>query len=305
MKISIIVTSYNVENYIEQCINSILNQTFKDFELIIVDDGSTDDTVNKIKRFDKVRLIQNKHSGAANCRNIGIANSLGKYICILDADDYFENNMLELMYNKMEKYDADIAISSAYKFDDKTGEEVITNYMLNKDVYGDLNCFSPMEIKDNIFQLTVANAWGKMFRRDFIIKNNLKFQNLKNSNDVLFVFSAIIKAGKIVPIECPLVHYRCNIKNSTQSFKSKYPCEFLKAYSELQEFLFFEKIYEYYKFSFIKMLVNVTLWNINTVDAEAKDKIIHLLKSEYYKKFNFDTITSENKQLKILKEMMN
>lgn len=118
----------------------------------------------------------------------------------MDSDDYFEINMLECMINKMEKYDADVAISSAFKFDTLTGEEVITKYMLNENVFKERDFFNPMDIKTDVFQLTVANAWGKMFKKSLIVNNNLKFQNLENSNDVLFVFSAIIKSKIIVPV---------------------------------------------------------------------------------------------------------
>ena len=193
MKISIILTTYNVANYIEECIDSLLKQTYANFELIIIDDGSTDNTLNILKtKYKNLNIVESKHIGAANCRNLGISISKGEYICILDSDDYFEINMLECMINKMKEYDADIAISTAYKFDTLTRKEIITKYMLNEKVFKGFDFFSPLDIKNDIFELTVANAWGKMFKKSLIFDNNLKFQNLKNSNDVLFVFSAIL-----------------------------------------------------------------------------------------------------------------
>lgn len=289
MKISVILTTYNVENYIEECIDSLLDQTIKNFELIIVDDGSTDNTLKILdSKYPKLNVIKNEHMGAAKCRNMGLKMARGKYICILDSDDYFEKDMLELMLNKMEKYDADVAVSSAYKFDNLTSEEVITHYMLNKDVFKNYDVFSPVDIKENIFQLTVANAWAKMFKKELIDFNNLEFQDLKNSNDVLFVFSAIINAKKIVPIDVPLVHYRFNNAKSIQGIKKQYPFEFIKAYEALQEYLITKNLYELYKQSFIKMVINIFLWNTKTADEITQKEIFKLLKEKYYEYFNIE-----------------
>lgn len=307
MKISIILTTYNVENYIEECIDSLLEQTYKNFELIIIDDGSTDNTLNILKtKYKNLNIVENEHVGVAECRNLGLLMAKGEYICILDSDDYFEINMLECMIKKMEKYDADVAISSAYKFDTLTREEVITKYMLNENVFKGREFFSPMDIKNEIFQLTVANAWGKMFKKSLIVNNNLKFQNLENSNDVLFVFSAIIKSKIIVPVNIPLVHYRANNNSSIQGRKKEFPFDFIKAYESLQSYLNKEKIYEIYKQSFIKMIINIFLWNINAVNEEIQLKILNLLMEKYYNYFNIEDYNYKNndKNYKILKQKM-
>lgn len=306
MKISVILTTYNVENYIEECLDSLLGQTYKNFELIIIDDGSTDQTLSILTtKYKNLNIIKNKHVGVAKCRNLGLSLATGDYICILDSDDYFEKNMLECMVTKMREYNADIVISSAYKFDTLTKEEVVTKYMLNENVFKGYKVFSPLDIKDDIFQLTVANAWGKLFKRELIVNNNLKFQDLKNSNDVLFVFSAIIKSNRIVPINTPLVHYRANNVNSIQGRKKKFPFEFIKAYKALQSFLVKEKMYKTYKQSFIKMIISIFLWNINTVDKETELKILNLLKEDYYNYFNIECYDyKEDENYKTLKQKM-
>jgi len=306
MKISIILTTYNVENYVEECIDSLLEQTYKNFELIIIDDGSTDNTLNILKtKYKNLNIVENDHVGVAECRNLGLLMAKGEYICILDSDDYFESNMLECMINKMEKYDADVAISSAYKFDTLTREEVITKYMLNENVFKGFDFFSPMDIKKDIFQLTVANAWGKMFKKSLIINNYLKFQNLENSNDVLFVFSAITKAKTIVPVNIPLVHYRANNNSSIQGRKKEFPFEFIKAYEALQNYLDKEKIYKTYKQSFIKMIISIFLWNINAVNQDIQIQILNLLKEKYYNYFNIeDYVYKNDENYKILKQKM-
>lgn len=124
-KLSIIVCTYNGENTLEKCINSILNQTFSDFELIIVDDGSTDNSnkiYEKYKAFDnRVRVIFKENSGLGDARNIGLDNSTGEYIGFVDSDDYIEPDMYEILYNNAIKHNADISCCRIFvEFMDKT-----------------------------------------------------------------------------------------------------------------------------------------------------------------------------------------
>ena len=114
IKLSIIVTIYNREKYLEKCINSILNQTFNSFELILVNDGSTDrsaDICDKYANLDsRVRVIHKKNGGVSSARNVGIDNSNGEYIGFVDSDDYIKDDMYEIMYTKAKEFLADIVI---------------------------------------------------------------------------------------------------------------------------------------------------------------------------------------------------
>ena len=112
MKISVIVPVYNVEKYLTKCVDSIMNQTYKDLEIILVDDGSTDNSgkicdeyVKKDKRF---KVIHKKNGGLSDARNVGIKNSTGEYLSFIDSDDYIDNDMIECLYNACIKNNADI-----------------------------------------------------------------------------------------------------------------------------------------------------------------------------------------------------
>ena len=280
--------------FIKECLDTILKQTFKNYELIIVDDGSTDETADFIQKEYNLRVERLEHRGAANARNYGIKKAQGKYLCILDSDDYFELNMLEKMYEKAELNNADIVIASAYKFDNKTKEEVKLNYMVNLNACNSKNTFSPKEISGSLFQLTVANAWGKLFRKDLIINNKITFQDLHNSNDVLFVYSAIVNAKTITVIDMPLVHYRFNNENSIQGLKKKHPYDFIAAYIELQNYLIDKKAYNTYKQSFINMIISIFIWNLKSLDMEQKNNIIKLLKERYIAFFKINDLIEKN-----------
>ena len=301
-KISVILTTYNVEKYIEQCINSILNQTIKQFELIILDDGSKDNTVNIIEtNYPKLKIIKNSHLGVAKERNLGIELSTGEYLCFLDSDDYFESDMLEKLYNSIIKNNSDISISKAYKFDTNTNDEIILNYMLNSKITNDLEYKDKEELYDGLFQLTVANAWAKMFKKSIINRYNIRFQNLHNSNDVFFVYSYMVNANRISFIDDSLVHYRFNNSNSIQGSKQKYPFEFLKAYAELQKYLIENNLYELYKQSFITMIISIMIWNLKTTNNK---KVIELINNIYYDYFKIDEVVNRDEIFNLLIKML-
>ena len=113
-KISIIVPVYNVESYLVRCIDSILNQSFKNFELILVNDGSTDDSLIICKKYlnvdKRIKLVSQVNKGLSAARNTGLRHTSGKYICFIDSDDFVEKDYLLFLINNIEKYNSDIYI---------------------------------------------------------------------------------------------------------------------------------------------------------------------------------------------------
>ena len=136
VKLSVVVPVYNVEKYLKQCLDSIVNQTFTDFELILVDDGSTDGSLaieEEYANADKrIQLIRKPHSNAGDARNIGLDAAKGKYITFLDSDDYFELNLLELKYNEAEVTQADVCACDADLYHEDTGKYEKVDYILEK-----------------------------------------------------------------------------------------------------------------------------------------------------------------------------
>ena len=123
VKISVVLPVYNVANYLRKCLDSLVNQTFKDFEVICVDDGSTDKSTKILEEYQKkdnrIKILQQQRGGAGAARNLGLGHAQGKYVQFLDSDDYFESNLLEEMYTRAEKYDADLVVCSSKKVDDE------------------------------------------------------------------------------------------------------------------------------------------------------------------------------------------
>lgn len=214
--ISIIVPIYNVEAYLRECLDSLLNQTFKDFELICVNDASDDMSAEILKEYIKlddriISLTNNYHQGAAEARNRGMKVAKGTYLAFLDADDVFDNKMLELAFNAIEQGHADVVMfefmhmptERIYDVVKKTHtREYKAKYCRN---YFYLKGYPPYEI----LRWTSA-PWNKLYRRSFIEEQCLTFQTLSCSNDVYFVNMAIMSRSKLIVVdeENVLVHVR-------------------------------------------------------------------------------------------------
>ena len=136
VKVSVIIPVYNAEKYLRQCLDSVLGQTLKEIELICVDDGSTDRSMEILLEYaskdKRIRVITQKNGGPGKARNTALPYATGKYISFLDADDWFEQDFLEKMFDRSDEVQADICICETQRFDDATGDELPSEWMLKK-----------------------------------------------------------------------------------------------------------------------------------------------------------------------------
>lgn len=293
-KVSVIIPVYNVEKYIKECLNSIVNQTFKDIEIICVDDGSTDDSLSILNEYAKkdsrITVLTQKNQGAAVARNRGIEIAKGEYLSILDSDDFFDVKMLEKMYNKAIDTDADIVICEANRIEEKSKNVYILQNALRKRYLPDKDVFNYADIKDKIFQLTTAWAWNKLFKKDYIIQENVRFQNLKNINDFYFGYLALLLAKKITTVNDTLVMYRTNSKAQLTENRDKGVFCFAKAALKLRRELIKRDIYKNVEQSFINVCIELTLLNVIFKIKKYKNKLklITFLKEYYFKKLDIE-----------------
>lgn len=208
IKVSIIVPIYNVENYLKRCVESLINQTFKNIEIILVDDGSTDNSGNicdELKETDnRIKVYHKQNGGLGSARNYGLQQAIGEYILFLDSDDFIELNTLE----KMIKYEGyDIVCCGFDRVDEET-KKVYSKEMIEMP-------FDEIEVNDEtIMELAFLSpsGWGKLFKKDLI--NDIKFSEDKRAiEDTLFYLEIIPKAKKIKYVKEILWHYMVR-KNS-------------------------------------------------------------------------------------------
>jgi len=285
-KVSIIMPVYNAEPYLRQCINSLRYQTLRDFELICVNDGSTDNSANILEYFAKndsrINVINKENSNAGDARNSGMEIASGDYLVFLDADDFFEPNLLQRQYETCVFNNADMSICSGAIFDDSSKNYKEATWFLNEKILPEKKIFSWKDCPDTLFQITSPAAWTKMFRKEFVIKHNLQFQSIIRSNDLYFVFSALALSERIAICNEVLLYYRTNVPFSLQAANSKSPLEFLKALSALQQKLKGEHIYAALERSFANTALSNIMNNIERqTDPGAADEITSVFIDNY------------------------
>ena len=277
-KVSVIIPVYNAEKYLGKCLESLLSQTLQEMEIICVDDGSSDGSPEILKRFQerdgRVRILtqENQYAGAA--RNNGMKEAQGEYLLFLDADGFFENTLLEKVYNQGKKMEADIVLFGAKQYNDKTGIVSPASWYFKRDALPRENPFSGKTENTDVFALVTPAPWTKLFRREFVEKQGLSFQGLQNSNDVYFVLTALALAEKITYVDEELVFYRVGMKGSLQGSKSLHPDCFIEAYAGVYHELQRRGIYERYEEGFMNILLSGCAHNLRTVtDWELRRRI--------------------------------
>ena len=236
VKVSVIIAVYNTEKYLRECLDSVINQTLLDIEIICIDDGSTDGSLMILREYEardkRIRVLTQPHSNAAVARNRGLEIAAGEYLSILDSDDFFEAAMLEDCVRALETQNADVVCFASKAFDMRTGEFIPLPTSFVEEYLPDKSAFSPEEINTKIFNAFLPNAWSKVFRRMFVEKNKIRFQNIPRSNDVRFTFSALAQADKIAVINHEYATYRMGSGSSLQQTNHATPLIFWDSYYE-------------------------------------------------------------------------
>ena len=201
VKISIVMPVYNVEKYLVEALDSIRKQTFKCFEVILVDDGSNDKSAEICDKYcildERFQVIHQVNSGAALARNVGAKKASGKYIIFLDADDVFKLNFFKKMYIAAEENSADVCICGFEEID-------INGRVLNSNLP---NVSRNREAEDYLVTQFLA-PWVKLCRRSFLKKKSIEFQNLSSCNDVYYSVCTLLEADRISYVQEELVKYR-------------------------------------------------------------------------------------------------
>lgn len=269
--LSIIVPCFNVEKFVNQCLTSIQAQTYKNFEVICVNDGSKDNTVEVIKRFcsqdQRFRLIDKPNSGYGDSMNVGLSQAKGDYIGIIESDDYIEPTMFEELVDAAQRYDLEIARAGFYySYADKEIPELFP-YVIKHVI------LKPIDNPSTFYQ--PPSIWASVYRRDFLVKNNIKFLPTKGASfqDTSFAFKCYYKCSRFMLLQNCFVHYRQHENNSVYSDGKLFAvCEewdeiirYVKEDSER-----FKKVQ-----SFLPALItNTYAWNYQRLTAQGRRQFI-------------------------------
>ncbi len=214
--ISVIVPVYNVEKYLPECLDSILNQTFSNIEIICVNDGSTDGSRKILEKYhakdSRIKIVDKKNGGLASARNAGMKVAIGDYYSFVDADDWIDYTMLEKMYNNAIQLDTDITICAVHQFDERNQEIDDSNkyYTLGFfDETFDNRAFSYNDVKPFLMDVCVM-AWNKLYRKSFIDECKAQYPDGLIFEDGPFFFSIFFKTQKVSIVRDFLYYYRIN-----------------------------------------------------------------------------------------------
>lgn len=299
-KVSVIVAIYNTASFLRQCLDSIIGQTLRNIEIICVNDGSTDnslDILNEYAARDKrIKIIskENEGLGAASARNLGLTLATGKYISILDSDDFFKLDMLEKMVNQAEETGADIVVCGGMEYNNRDGKKTKSPSILNEKVIPQKAVFSYKDCPGNIFELSKGYAWNKLFQHNFLDKHNIRFQRIKFTDDAYFTYAHMVLAEKITVVKESFVNYRVNTGISQSDGFSNYPESAYLPYVELKKSLVDYGIYETVKQSFVNCVAGYLRWLSDKVPKfEAFEFLITKYQKEIFQELDISGHTKD------------
>ena len=268
--VSVIIPVHNGADYLEDTLRCVTKQTLRKIEIIVVDDGSTDDTAAIVKRLqeedNRLRYIYQEKANAGVARNRGMAAANGQALMFLDGDDLFEPEMLEKMYGALAECTADMVVCDADQYDTRTGEYLPKpQYMRSEYLPEDKTIFSKLELGEHILYFTTSVPWNKLFRASFLKENNLQFQDIERANDQYLSILALLLADKIVAVREVLVHYRINQKGNLTTEFSKTPLCAYQAMVATKEALTERGLIEDAKVkqAFDNKVINLMIYSLN------------------------------------------
>ncbi len=242
-KVSIIIPVYNEKKFIKNCLNCCINQTLEDIEIIVVDDKSTDNTVDIVKdimredsRIKLIELDKNYRQGYA--RNVAIEQATSDYIMFLDADDLYEKNCVEEMYNKIIADNADMTVCKFATIDDRTGKISYKkyeagNYASFSEKFHSGFCYKDIPPVELLEKCNVV--WDRIYKKSFLVENDIKFPGGMFCEDDVFALQTAFKANKISVLNKSLIFYRINRPTSSSMLQDRTTFDCFKMYKIVKE----------------------------------------------------------------------
>lgn len=284
IKISVIVPVYNVEKYVEECLESILNQSMKEIEIICINDGSTDSSLkflnNYKKKYENIKIINQENGGLSNARNIGFSFSEGEYIFFIDSDDFFcDMNILETFYKKAKEKNLDF-IEGNFNFyysDKKKKIKARKNEVEEILVKGEERYRYLIENK-----LYASVVWNKLYKKDFLLKNKINFTEKILYEDVDFSYKVYHSAKKILCEGMPIINYRQRENSIMSDLKLDRINDYFKIIDSIESFATSNSLNKKTSNYIISSIILKILYKINYLKTmEEKEIMLKKIKINY------------------------
>ena len=287
-KVSVVVPIYNVEKYIKKCMDSLVNQTLQEIQIILVNDGSTDESGNIAKEYaskytNKIIYLEKENGGLSDARNFGMRYAEGEYIAFLDSDDYVENTMCEEMYNKAIQEVSDyVECDFVWEYPNKVKKDKRIPYSNKKEMLTNVRVV----------------AWNKLIKREILEKNNISFPKGLRYEDIEFTYKLIPYLNKVSYVDKEFVHY-VQRNNSIANVQNERTAEVFTIFDNIikyyQEKGFYEEYKEELEYSYSRILLCSSLKRICKIkDSKTRKKLIKETFEKLYQQF---PLWKENKIL--------
>ena len=316
IKVSIIVPVYNAEKYLKRCLESIINQTFKGIEIIALNNGSTDNSLDILFEYadkdERLRVINGANSGVSQARNIGIREAKGKYIVFVDSDDWIERDMIEVLHNTITKNNCDLVMCTYIREFKNHSKEKIFNSP-------DINIYTESQIKSELLRKLIGpidwelsnpeyldalgTAWAKIYKASILKEQNIQFIDLKeigSGEDTLFNIYVFNQLKKVILLNKSMYHYWRDNKNS---ITSKYIPNFIdkrkKYFNYIKDFIIENKLGREYEKA-LNNRICISVLGTGLLECSKSNSISILSKVKNIKKIlNEDYISNAYKELEL------
>lgn len=305
--VSVIVPVYNAEKYLKKCLDSLNKQTLETIEIICINDGSTDKSLEILndyaKKDSRIKVISKENGGAGSARNVGLENVNGKYVAFVDADDWVDSDIFEKLYNLSESKNTDIIIFKMLDYDEKNDEFYKSDYYKIKPLNEFNNkLFKIKDIENSLFKITTSTA-NKFYNTEFLKKSGARFPEGFIFEDNPFFFDLMLKADKIFLLD-EYVYYRRRRESSVMSSINDSYYGIIPIIDIITNVFRKNNAYDRFKKDLLNFNVLTTRNKYNLMDDKYKKKFFWIMK-EYFSNISKDTHSNKDFKDNLNKKNLN
>ena len=283
--VSIVVPIYKVEKYLARCVNSLTSQTYKNIEIILVDDGSPDNCPKMCDEYAKndkrIKVIHKKNGGLSDARNVGLGLSRGEYIAFVDSDDYVSTNFIEVLLNTCYKNGADISCCNFYRV--SNGRDTIAQKHMSSKNFTNVEAIRDIFLANSLCEIM---TWNKLYRTSLFKDNDIKFPVGKVHEDNFTTYKLLYYANKITFVNQPLYYYLQRGDSIMGQTFNENRLAVLDMFSEAEAFFKYHKLDLHQELQSSRLLTILALYNDLLKHSGRNDSFVTLLHTHLKKNYS-------------------
>lgn len=277
-RVSVIIPVYNTASYLQKCLDSVLKQALGDIEVICVENGSTDDSLDVLREYEKkdhrLKVVVHPEGRLGDARNAGVERATGTYIGFVDSDDFIATEMYERLYTSATKYDADLAICGVMTYNDLDGKCV-------EKEPGMLHCEECVNLSDHRLLFRSMTAWNKLYKREFLEQHGFRFPEDIFYEDQLYVSRAYLLANRIAVVNEPCYYYRKDRPGQISTLSGRQLFDVFTIFKDLDAFAASQGLPQTHLQDIAEQKVNALFYLFRYVAKEHRREFFNKMKYEF------------------------